>query len=302
MALILKQSTAVDVLIGPFLDDTDGATAETGESPAVKLSKNGQALAAKSDATTPVHDADGYYNCELDATDTNTVGTLVLTVAASAEALPVRHEFQVVEEAVYDDLFGGSAVGYPTAAEVWAEGTRTLTAIDEDSTTLDIDAALRAGLGMSSANLDTQLAAIPTLAELQAEIASGDDAVLSAIAGLNDISAADVWAHATRTLSALGFTLGASDLAADTIGASELAADAITEIVTGVWTTALTEAYNTDGAAPTGAQALFVIMQRLVDFAISGTTITVKKIDGTTTAYTLTLDDATSPTSSARAT
>ena len=89
--MILKQSIAVDVLIGPFLDISDGAAAESGESPSVKLSKNGQTLAAKNDVTTPTHDADGYYNCELDATDTNTVGQLVLTVAASANALPVRH-------------------------------------------------------------------------------------------------------------------------------------------------------------------------------------------------------------------
>lgn len=110
MALILKQSTAVDVLIGPFVDSTDGYTAETGLSPAVKLAKNGQALAAKNDATTPVHDADGYYNCELDATDTNTVGQLVLSVVGSATALPVRHEFYVIEEVIYDALFGtGSA-------------------------------------------------------------------------------------------------------------------------------------------------------------------------------------------------
>lgn len=104
----LKQSTAVDVLIGPFVDLTDGATAETGESPTVKLSKNGQTLAAKNDATTPVHDADGYYNCELDATDTNTLGTMVLTVAASANALPVRHEFMVVVANTYDSLVSGS--------------------------------------------------------------------------------------------------------------------------------------------------------------------------------------------------
>ena len=110
-----------------------------------------------------------------------------------------------------------------------------------------------------------------------------------------------IWASATRTLSALGFTLSASDLAADTIGASELAADAITEIVNAVLTTAMTESYNTDGAAPTLAQALFVTMQRLTEFAISGTTITVKKLDGSTSAYTLTLDDATSPTSTTRA-
>ena len=105
MALVLRESTAVDVLIGPFVDITDGATAETGESPSVKLSKNGQTLAAKNDATTPTHDADGYYNCELDATDTNTIGTLVLTVAASANALPVRHEFQVLDTTTYDAIY-----------------------------------------------------------------------------------------------------------------------------------------------------------------------------------------------------
>lgn len=109
---ILKQSTAVDVLIGPFVDSDDGYTAETGLSPSVKLSKNGQALAAKNDATTPVHDADGYYNCELDATDTNTVGTLVLSVVGDATSLPVRHEFQVVEEAIYDSLFAASAAAF----------------------------------------------------------------------------------------------------------------------------------------------------------------------------------------------
>lgn len=109
--MLLKQSTAVDVLIGPFVDSTDGYTPETGVSPAVKLSKNGQTLGAKSDATTPVHDADGYYNCELDATDTNTVGTLVVSVVGSATSLAVRHEFQVVEEAVYDALYASGAVG-----------------------------------------------------------------------------------------------------------------------------------------------------------------------------------------------
>lgn len=69
-----------------------------------------------------------------------------------------------------------------------------------------------------------------------------------------------------------------------------------------LFTTQMTEAYNADGAAPTLAQALFVIMQLLTEAAISGTTMTVKKLDGSTTAYTLTLDSATSPTSKTRAT
>ena len=106
---ILRQNTAVDVLIGQFIDITDGSSAEVGESPSVKLSKNGQTLAAKNDATTPAHDADGNYNCELDATDTNTVGTLDLRVAASANARPVRHEYQVLESNAYDALYATSA-------------------------------------------------------------------------------------------------------------------------------------------------------------------------------------------------
>jgi hypothetical protein len=64
----------------------------------------------------------------------------------------------------------------------------------------------------------------------------------------------------------------------------------------------MTESYSADGAAPTLAQALFLIQQQLGDFAISGTTLTVKKIDGSTTAATFTLNDATTPTAETRAT
>lgn len=120
MATILKQSTAVDVLIGPFVDSTDGVTAETGltlSASDIKLSKNGQTLAAKNDATAAAHDADGLYNCELDSTDTNTVGSLVISIQESG-ALPVRHEFQIVEEAIYDALFASSATGFDSSGRV----------------------------------------------------------------------------------------------------------------------------------------------------------------------------------------
>ena len=71
---------------------------------------------------------------------------------------------------------------------------------------------------------------------------------------------------------------------------------------TDILTTALTESYAADGAAPTLAQAIFLIQQTIGDFAIAGTTITTKKLDGSTTAATYTLDDGTSPTSRTRAT
>jgi len=65
---------------------------------------------------------------------------------------------------------------------------------------------------------------------------------------------------------------------------------------------AMVESYAALHAAPTLAQALFEIRSLLSDFSIAATTITTKKIDGTTTATTATLDDAIAPTSRTRAT
>ena len=184
MTQILKQSTAVDVLIGPFLDLTDAATAETGESPSVKLSKNGQALSAKNDVTTPVSDADGYYNCELDATDTNTVGTLVLSVAKSATALPVRHEYQVIEEAIYDALYGASAAGFDANQRVdvgkWL-GTAVTTSATTAKPEVDVNSISDDATAANNAELmfdGTGYAGGTT--KLDVNLASMDDIDLSA--------------------------------------------------------------------------------------------------------------------------
>jgi hypothetical protein len=126
----LKANTAVDVLIGPFVDSTDGDTEETGltiEDEHVLLSKNGQALTAKNDDTTCTHDADGYYNCELNATDTNTEGTLTLTVHV-AGALAVRHDFNVLSEAAWDSKYAPKDSGYMDV---------NVKAVSEDTTAAD---------------------------------------------------------------------------------------------------------------------------------------------------------------------
>lgn len=64
----------------------------------------------------------------------------------------------------------------------------------------------------------------------------------------------------------------------------------------------LTESYAADGVAPTLTQLLFLVQQLLGDFSIAGTTLTVREIDGATTAATFTLDSATAPTDITRAT
>lgn len=63
----------------------------------------------------------------------------------------------------------------------------------------------------------------------------------------------------------------------------------------------MTEDYNADGTAPTVAQAFCLLIAACTEFAISGTTLTAKKLDGSTTAATFTLDSATDPTSITRA-
>jgi len=178
----LRQSTAVDVLIGPFVDSTDGDAEETGltiSQADVLLSKNGQPVAQKNDNTTCAADADGFYNCELDATDTNTVGQLTLYVH-EAGALAVRHDYQVVEEAVYDISFAASATGAVPVASIAANAI-TATAINADAFTAakfaaDVTTEFQSGLATAAALdtvdnfLDTEVAAI--LAAVDTEVAA----------------------------------------------------------------------------------------------------------------------------------
>jgi len=177
----------------------------------------------------------------------------------------------------------------------------------------------------------------PTVDIASGGIIVGAFAASSITAAAIATDAIDADALADGAITALTFAAGAIDaaaIAADAIGSSELAASAVTEIQAGlstldaagvrtavglasanldtqldavatpadILTTALTEAYAADGVAPTLSQLLFLVLAALTEFAISGTTITAKKLDGVTTAATYTLDDGTNPTSRTRAT
>lgn len=114
--IFLKYDTAPTVLIGPFVDETDGKTAETGLSIAradVLLWKQGytasSTMTQKSDTGACTAELLGYYSCPLNQTDTNTVGQLVLSVHMTG-ALPVRHEFMVMPANVWDSLFGSDVL------------------------------------------------------------------------------------------------------------------------------------------------------------------------------------------------
>lgn len=88
-----------------------------------------------------------------------------------------------------------------------------------------------------------------------------------------------------------GVALGTGGIVSTTLDSTAL--DAISDAL---WLSSpATESYAADGAIPNLGQFLLMIMQRHNEFVKSGVTITVKKLDGSTTAATFTLDHATTP-------
>lgn len=230
MTIRLRQSTASqEIPLGYFVDSTDGDTEVTGLTIAntdIKIWKAGATTLANKNSGGATHISNGIYYAVLDATDTDTVGPLVVFCHVSG-ALTVRLECEVLEEAVYDALFAASAAGYQVP--IWAAANSTVnlsdttikTATDVETDTADIQtrlgtpsnlgggaslaanlvnmagatfdtstdalesirnrgdsawitatgfstldaAGVRSAVGLGSANLDTQFAALPTAAE-----------------------------------------------------------------------------------------------------------------------------------------
>ena len=106
----LKQSTAATIVLGPFVDSTDGVTAETAltiSQADIRLSKNAAAFAQTNNSAGATHMENGHYSVPLDTTDTNTLGRLKVAVNESG-ALPVWMDFMVVPANVYDSFISGS--------------------------------------------------------------------------------------------------------------------------------------------------------------------------------------------------
>jgi hypothetical protein len=197
--IYLRQSTASqEIPLGYFVDSTDGNTEETGLTIAntdIKLWKTGATTLANKNSGGGTHISNGIYYAVLDATDTNTLGPMVIFVHVSG-ALTVRVETCVLTALVYDSLIAGTD-------------------------NLQVDILQAAGTAWGSGAITA--ASIASSAITSAKIASG--AITSTGIAANAIGASQI---ATDAITA-------AKIAADAIGASELATDAVTEIVTAVW-------------------------------------------------------------------
>ncbi len=186
--IFLKQSTAVTLQFGPFLDPTDGVTlaavagtitdidhATTG----IFLSKNGGNAAIRHQTVTAsTVDDYGMMNITLDTTDTNTLGTLRASYAKAASYCPVWQDFMVVTANIWDSLFStdvldcsmvqilGTAVSSPATAGILDVNLKNIANASVSATT--------AQLGVNVVQISADATAADSL-ELIIENAKGTD-------------------------------------------------------------------------------------------------------------------------------
>jgi hypothetical protein len=165
---------------------------------------------------------------------------------------------------------GGGASETDIAAAVWAHAGRTLTALDEDSTTIDLDNTIRSAVGLASANLDTQLAAIDAKTANLPSDPADQSLVITATTAIYDRIGAPAGASVSEDVAAVkaqtaaietdtqdlqsrvpaalvsgrmdasvgamqNDVITAAAVAANSIDASALASDAVAEIADAVW-------------------------------------------------------------------
>lgn len=238
MVILLKQSTAREIPLGPFVDNVDGFTAKTAltiTQAEVRLKKNEADWAQKTEATSLVHEENGYYRCLLDATDTGTLGTLRVAVNETG-ALPVWQDFMVVAANIYDSLVAGGDV-LDVSVTQWigtAAATPTVAGVPE------VDITHIVGVLVSTTTAQLGVNAVQAGA-----VAWGSGAITAASIAADAITAAkiangaiDAATFAASAIDAAAIATGAitaAKFAASAIDAAALAADAATEIAAAVW-------------------------------------------------------------------
>jgi len=188
--LFLKQSTAWTETIGPILDST-GAEYTGAVIGDLSISKNGTE-AAMAAAATLTHVSNGHYTLVGTAGNSDTLGRLTIRVNKASYQAPTK-EYEVLPAATYDALVTNGTLANLDAAvssrmATYTQPTGFLAATfpsDPADQSLIIQATdallaaiaalnnlsqanVRTALGLASANLDTQLAAIQ--ADLPARI------------------------------------------------------------------------------------------------------------------------------------
>jgi hypothetical protein len=264
MSIPLKQSTASqEIPLGIFVDSTDGNTEEAGLTIAntdIKLWKQGATTLASKNSGGATYISNGIYYCVLDATDTDTLGGLVVFIHVSG-ALAVRVECCVLTANNYDAAIAGTITAAANVTQISGDsaaadnaeaffdgtgyaGTNNVIPLVTTTTTATTATNVTTVNGLA-ANVITA-ASIANNAIGATEIADGAITAAKFAAGAIDATAIangaiDAATFAAGAIDATAIANGAIDaatFAAGAIDAAALAADAATEIATAVLTAA----------------------------------------------------------------
>ena len=281
---------------------SDHFTPKTGVVPVITIWETGDGAAFKNPAagaTTATEIASGFYKFTLGATDVNVAGPMAWR-AAVANMDDVGDVYEVVNVTnagftALPNVASGSAgaviiSGTGTSAlSVTAGAVNTLTTYTGDTPQTG-DSFARIGVnGAGLPNIDLPNQTMDITGSLSGSVGSVTGAVGSVTGAVGSVT------------GAVGSVTGAvGSVAGNVVGTVAGVTPSTAAQVAAVLTTALADAYAANGVAPTLQQAIMAMHQMLMDFAISSTSYTVKKLDNTATAFVVTLDSATTPTAAAR--
>lgn len=251
---IAKQSTARTVTVGPVLD-ADGVAVTDGVVGDFKISKNGAAPAALNGSATLTHRHTGFYSLALTASDLDTVGTAEITIDDTVNACPMK-EISVIEGVVYDAHYADAAVGYIAAAHGVV-----------DAGTAQSVGANQIVLRAAASFIDDGLIGCTVLITSGTQIGSRS-VITDYVSSTDTATLGNGWTGATPSGTPDYIIFGSAP------GASVIDANVVS------WNGSTDEV---DGTEYLKVDAMHQ------EWSISGSTLTVKKPDGTTTAYTKTL-------------
>lgn len=213
MTIYLKQSTAgQEVPLGYFVDSTDGNTEETALTIAntdIRLHKT-SATTLVNPAAGATHISNGIYYWVADATDTGTLGPLVVYCHPTG-ALAVRVECCVLAANVYDSLIGGGGLLNINVSQI---GTST-TALTAFKRAVQGDVIGTVGSGSTTTSIVTSSVTPATSVADQLKgriVIFADDTTTAALRGqATDITASSASATPTLTVTALTTAAASGD-------------------------------------------------------------------------------------------
>lgn len=225
--------------------------------------------------------------CTLLRCGINTTASYPLTAGSAGQFLLVDCFSEVAGSGTpYFTFSGANGVNIRR----WSGGTNIT--LDNASTALSVEVVTGGGQTIAVGGADVEIRGICRAVTLTG-VTSNTTAQINAVTGPITISGAD------GTVNIYGVCGVVTDnrTGTPTLTNKAVSQEAInTEVVDVLRTDTLPDDYAAHEAQPTFAEAILAIHQFLFERSVSGTTVTVQKPDGTTSAMTLTLDDANNPT------